>query len=126
MASVPEIPSDFRDHIVKKCPFFCFVLLIVYYLFKPVFVNLRFLWTSKEIEDSRKPLKNSKDYLSKMKERRFGILIDTKTSLGVERLFFILLLMHLPSRDICIIHLHIIGQHPWNAKGTTASSPPKH
>ncbi len=25
MASVPEIPSDFRDHIVKKCHFFCFV-----------------------------------------------------------------------------------------------------
>ncbi|MEH6680516.1 MAG: hypothetical protein V7724_08200, partial [Sediminicola sp.] len=28
MASVLEIPSDFRDHIGKKCPIFCFVLPI--------------------------------------------------------------------------------------------------
>mgnify|MGYP003639059737 FL=1 len=28
----------------------------------------RFHWTSKEIEDSRKPLKNYKNHLSKMKE----------------------------------------------------------
>jgi hypothetical protein len=63
-------------------------------------VNLlrRFLWTSKEIEDSRIPLKNNNDYLSKMKERRSGSLMAPETLLGVDRLFFTLVLMPLPRR----------------------------
>jgi hypothetical protein len=47
------------------------------------FLLFRFLWTSKEIEDSRKPLKNNNDYLSKMKERRCGILRDLDTLMGI-------------------------------------------
>jgi hypothetical protein len=54
-------------------------------------VNLlwRFLWTSKEIEDSRKPLKNNNDHLSKMKERRYGVLkvLDTLIGIGNVSLF---------------------------------------